>query len=357
MKHTLRILALLLAAICAAGLCSCNLTDGNQSPLPVGVDSGATVPGGKSSQTPSGGESTPTPSGGNTTTVRFWNIDANGNRTAYQTVEYPTGEKIEPLLYGEGWMIYKDENGDDPADEDGGVTVTGIELNFYRKDKDNVDYVGVTYVRYFIDRFGKAGYFDRTTAVHRKGALVDVYSDAASYFGGEELSVYADKDRTQRLSEERAYCFTENVTLYACCKNNGYTSYDILSEGGGVILTQALNYVSLGTENEEYHSEDRNIRGTVTETSLSENARSFHVKDVQYSKKYTICYCYNGHVVTSETWYFEGKFAWAVNQNSLFYTDPGLTTHPAYTGNEEGVIYFTDDTTLYLPFDASGGYN
>ena len=167
----------------------------------------------------------------------------------------------------------------------------------------------MTFIRYYTDRYGKDGYFDRYTQIYRKGAVADIYSDVCSYYGGDGVALYKDRDKKDLLDPQKRYAFSENVTLYAFCTNNSVVSYDIYGDGGGLILTQALGYVPLGTPDEEFHSETVHIRGSVAEQSLPETARSFRVKDVKHSKLYSVAYCYNGHVVKTDVWYFEDRFA------------------------------------------------
>ena len=289
-----------------------------------------------------------------TTTVTVWNLDASGKKEAVLTYDVRNGETIDLWSLGEGWILYTDANGTQTADYTKDMVAGGGTLELYRKDKDNKDFIGVEFVRYYTDRFGKDGYYDTYSAVYRKGEMVSLFSDVFTLYGGEDLALYYDLNKTKPLDPQKTYGFTESVKIYAFCKNNSYTSYDVIGADGSAILTQALNYVSLGTEGNEFHSETVNIRATVTDTSLSDDARSFRVKDVRHSKTYTVAYCYNGHVVKTERWFFEDNFAWAVAQNSMTFTDATLTTNTSYEGDASGIHYFTSNVTVYLPLEASG---
>ncbi len=313
-------------------------------------------PGKDPGQDPGQDPGTETGSTGGTTKVSVWNIDENGGKDAYLTYDLSNGEYVDLVYAGEGWVLYTDPACTKPADYKNGICAQGGEINLYRYDKDHKDYVGVTFVRYYTDRFGKDGYFDIWTMVYKRGELATLYSDVLSNYGGEDLMIYEDFEKTKPLDREGYYPCTESVRLYAFCVNRGYTCYDVCDSNGNVILTQAMNYVSLGTENEEYHSETVNIRGTVIDTSLDENATSFRVKDVKTSKIYAIAYCYNGHVVKTERWFFEDDFAvLASAENEACYTGPDLSTHTSVAPDDAaGLHHYRSNVTVYQPLPVYG---
>ena len=298
----------------------------------------------------------------NLTRIYAWNIDASGKKEIYREFNWPSDQRFPVWNLGDNeWLIYTDEACTQIADFDKGEAVTPGEAHFYCKDRDNVDYIGVTYIRYRIDKKKREGFWDKKTVVHRKGQYVDIYDDNhglgnnlqiyASYNAKEESkSGYLDPDHGDRST---FFAYTENVTLYAFATESNVTCYDVYS-GGEYRFTQARDFLAAQAENEEFHSENDNFRADVVETNV-ENTTTIHVTNIKHSYTYNVAYCYNGHVVYVETWFFEDPYAWAVVLNDYFYNSPALSAHTSYSADDEVygtlVHYFTSDVTVYCPYE------